>query len=367
MTPAIDECFSKDYFQARERFRAAAEAVGAELDTYALPVEPALSCDVAALGDPSAKKGVLFVSGTHGQEGFAGSAALIALLKSELDLKADVRLVLVHAVNPYGFAHYTRTTENNVDLNRNFIDHSNPPKTDPLYKEIMAVVCSDRIDPAELMAKSNALAEKYGNDRVMNVSTTGQYDYETSLNYGGREREWSNKTVEAIVKKHFSEARSIGVIDWHTGLGERGRPYFVCPDKPGSDSYRRTAAWWGEDRLKNQKSEENADQTQSFDGRLFAEADFNGLLFFGVRQFAPDAEVMGGFIEFGTVPIMETHLAVVIDRYLKFVAKPDDPQTEALRRQMMETLNPSTPEWRASIIKHALEIQHSALQRTAAW
>ena len=44
-------------------------------------------------------------------------------------------VVLVHGLNPYGFAHFTRTTENNVDLNRNFIDRSEgPPRSTPITR-----------------------------------------------------------------------------------------------------------------------------------------------------------------------------------------------------------------------------------------
>ncbi len=31
--------------------------------------------------------------------------------------------LLIHALNPYGFAWTRRVTEDNVDLNRNFVDH----------------------------------------------------------------------------------------------------------------------------------------------------------------------------------------------------------------------------------------------------
>ena len=36
-------------------------------------------------------------------------------------------VVLVHALNPHGFAHRRRVNEDNVDLNRNFVDHAGPP------------------------------------------------------------------------------------------------------------------------------------------------------------------------------------------------------------------------------------------------
>ncbi len=68
-------------------------------------------------------------SGTHGPEGFSGSACQLALLNDELSRRASERgiaLLLIHAVNPFGFSHLKRTNEDNIDLNRNFNDFSQP-------------------------------------------------------------------------------------------------------------------------------------------------------------------------------------------------------------------------------------------------
>ena len=97
---------------------------------------------------------VIHSSGTHGVEGYLGSAVQIRFLR-ELLLRNnndcidddDVRpsppssisqasspslafpptekvrkVLLIHLVNPYGMRHHRRTNENNVDLNRNVLD-----------------------------------------------------------------------------------------------------------------------------------------------------------------------------------------------------------------------------------------------------
>lgn len=353
----MENLFSNDYYEARRRFRSTACAAGAELEAFELPTDTDLTCDVATLGSAAAQKAVLIVSGTHGQEGFAGSAAQTALLATDFDLHSDVRLVVVHAINPHGFANLTRANENNVDLNRNFIDHEFHPKTDPIYAEMLSMICPDRIDRKRFADSYKKLADRYGRDRVMNAATRGQYDFSTSLNYGGREREWSNLILEKIVQKKLYGVRRIGVIDWHTALGEYGQPCYLCFDPPESRSFRATASWWGENR-----AEKNGEAWG-----VETAPKFSGLLFFGVRQFAPDAEVIGGVIEFGTVPIMETFQALIIDRYLKYVSSPGDPSRRYLQSRMMEALNPSSQKWRTSVVQHALEIQHSAIKRAADW
>ena len=42
--------------------------------------------------------------------------------------------MIIHAVNPYGFAHLRRVNEENIDLNRNFIGEDDQYKgADPIY------------------------------------------------------------------------------------------------------------------------------------------------------------------------------------------------------------------------------------------
>src|SRR5690606_7467655 len=98
--------FASDYSDARARFR---RACGAR--TVALPLSvrgpsgEALAIDVAWLGPRTARRVVLVTSGLHGVEGFAGSAVQCALLATPPALAPDCALVLVHALNPWGFAH----------------------------------------------------------------------------------------------------------------------------------------------------------------------------------------------------------------------------------------------------------------------
>jgi len=134
--------YADSYTAARGKFLTAAGDAGASVTTYVHPQETgadggSLCIDVARLGPRDATRALLIASGTHGPEGFAGSAGQIALLRSESskELPKDVRIVLVHGVNPYGFARITRTTENNVDLNRNFIDFSAGLPANPTYRE----------------------------------------------------------------------------------------------------------------------------------------------------------------------------------------------------------------------------------------
>jgi len=59
--------------------------------------------------------------------------------------------VLVHAINPYGFAWTRRVNEDNVDLNRNFVDHdgSNYPEND-LFERLAEHIIPAQWDDASV-------------------------------------------------------------------------------------------------------------------------------------------------------------------------------------------------------------------------
>ena len=80
--------------------------------------------DVVRDGPADAKAVLIVSSACHGVEGFCGSGVQVALLRNaewRAAVKASgVAVLYIHALNPYGFSWWRRTTHENVDLNRNF-------------------------------------------------------------------------------------------------------------------------------------------------------------------------------------------------------------------------------------------------------
>lgn len=117
------------YATARRAFRRLGQGLGGSLLTYlngpaSVGVGAPLATDILRLGPATAPKALIIVSGTHGIEGYCGSACQRAILQSGTctRLPPGVRVYLVHALNPFGFAMGRRVDEHNVDLNRNFLD-----------------------------------------------------------------------------------------------------------------------------------------------------------------------------------------------------------------------------------------------------
>ncbi|KAG1316746.1 hypothetical protein G6F62_013305 [Rhizopus arrhizus] len=119
--------FPRSYAESRERFLSDAARLGAHVQSY--PIEAvgregeALATDTALIGAAGAERLLIMTSATHGVEGFCGAGCQAALMDDAPMLKraaqAGVALLLVHAVNPYGFSWIARTDEGNIDLNRN--------------------------------------------------------------------------------------------------------------------------------------------------------------------------------------------------------------------------------------------------------
>jgi Protein of unknown function (DUF2817) len=134
MSDAPEAFFSKDYFEARERFLAAAASAGAQITTAQHPSAkgPAgrdIFMDCAVLGDATAPNALVVFSGTHGPEGYCGSGVQIGLLLDGIasTWSKQVRVILIHAHNAYGFAWDTRFNEDNIDLNRNYLESFDAP------------------------------------------------------------------------------------------------------------------------------------------------------------------------------------------------------------------------------------------------
>ena len=90
----VSEYFSADYNEARAKFLDAAGKAGASIENRFNPGAkgPAgedLYTDVARLGPDNARKVLVIISGTHGNEGFCGSGCQIGYLEEGLHKNRD--------------------------------------------------------------------------------------------------------------------------------------------------------------------------------------------------------------------------------------------------------------------------------------
>ncbi len=150
-----------------------------------------LSIDLAQTGDERAPGLLLLTSGTHGVEGFCGSGCQVALLHDEAFLAAvaqsRVSVLMLHALNPYGFSHLRRANEDNVDLNRNFVDFSAPlPANRGIRARSIRCCCRPRGRRRRTTRRSSARIARDGVQAFQAAVTGGQYAFADGMFYGGR-------------------------------------------------------------------------------------------------------------------------------------------------------------------------------------
>ena len=211
---SVPECFSESYAEARPKFCSAAAASGGEIRSWLNPsgrgpTGEALYLDTARFGPRDAPNMLVLIAGTHGVEGHCGSGAEIAWLRNggPDKLPKDTGALLIHAINPHGFAWTRRVTEDNVDLNRNFVDHDKAyPKNEGYLALADAVLPRDWNDAslAETERVFASYAQNHGAFGLQGALSGGQYTHADGIFFGGNKPTWSNRTVRAIARAELA-------------------------------------------------------------------------------------------------------------------------------------------------------------------
>lgn len=193
-TDHCDYCYSSNYEECRLKFRSLCKLRSFEIET--LPIEnevgQKLFIDVGYKTATTKPSNVLLhISGTHGVEGYSGSAIQINFLyhfdeiMKNIPNQNSLTIILVHTLNPFGMKYGRRFNENNVDLNRNYIfdqEELNGLKSNPsplylhlnkwLNPEIPMETCKESFaDKANMFWKSIV----HNRDELKQAVVGGQY------------------------------------------------------------------------------------------------------------------------------------------------------------------------------------------------
>ena len=350
--------FATTYEEARGKFLAAAAASGATIATTQHPLRgPAgerLFCDVATLGNPRATKAIVSISATHGVEGHCGSGAQVATLRERVfaGLPPDTCAVLIHAINPHGFAWSRRVTEDNVDLNRNFVDHQAAYPVNAAYSELRAEICPAQWDAptrARTRAALEAYAKAHGPMKLQQAISGGQFSDPLGVFFGGHAPSWSNRMLRATFAQLGTHARDIGVIDYHTGLGPYGYGEIIAPYSSRDEAFTRAGAWLG------------ANEVTSPDVGTSTSAPLVGTNQAGMHQAASESRVTMVALEYGVRPLDVTLDAVRGDAWLHAHGDLGSAQARDLKAHMRDTFYGDEPRWKAMIVARGFDITRRML------
>lgn len=348
--------YAPNYAAARQQFLAAATVAGAALESLPHPQRGPdggeLAIDLAWLGPRDARRVLVLISGTHGVEGYQGSAAQIGFLQhTARALPADTAALLIHGLNPYGFAWVRRVNEDNIDLNRNYLDFSHPLPSNPGYEEVHALILPEALTPAALgQVQQQLLAymARVGKAAAATAITGGQYSHPDGIFYGGQSLCWSNRQLADIAGRYLQAARVICVLDHHTGLGPVGHTELICRHPAGSKELSLARAWLGPDVTSPAAGES-------------ASAVIDGNVRMALGGLCPQAQVVSVCPEVGTAPETQVLAALLADNWLHQRGVPLSALGDGVRQQLMAAFCPGDAIWRTQAFERAMAIHRSAL------
>jgi hypothetical protein len=350
--------FPTTYREARTGFLAEAEAHDGSHERHVHPERgpdgEELTLDVVRLGDPEARRVLLVGSGTHGVEGRCGSGIQRALLADGLfdELPPGVAVVLIHAVNPYGHAFDRRVDHDNVDVNRNFLDHAEPHPENPAYESLYDVLNPEVLeDDAGWSDQLNAYAAEHGPVGLFQATMGGQYVHPEGMQYGGVEPTWSHRTLRQVWTRHLDGVELAVNIDLHSGLGPTGIATLMQTADPDEEAASLASSWWG-DVLRS-------------DRPVDGDAITCGALGPGFDDVGAAERSVAAVLEFGTRDPITVLGAVRADNWLAHHGTRESEQGREISAGMRSAFFVDESSWQDKVVEQSREIVGRALEGCA--
>ena len=348
--------FSEDYQESRIKFLKAMDGKG---QVHSIqhpkqgPDDRDLFIDFGVLGPDDARGALVLVSGTHGPELFAGSGSQAALLNSGLirDYE-DLKVILVHAHNPFGAAWLRRTDHNNIDLNRNYYDVAKPFSPHPGYDTLRPIIVPEVWDAAKVSAGMKAYEDEHGKVGLLGAMVTGQRHDPDGMFYGGTEPAWSQRQMIEILRRLTANQIIVSLIDFHTGLGPYGEPYMVHGYEIGSPEFNAfKKVYEGEVRSIMNPDDIDEDLPGSPEGPIVL----------GMKRMLPDKQTYAVVIEYGTVPPEQVFPVLLKDNWVHLHATRCTDEWNAHKQMVREVFYPFEDKWKDMIWERAIwAIERSA-------
>ncbi len=356
MVPAF---FSKTASEARDKFHTVCETLDISVTSYRHPLPGPdggpLTVDVARLGAPNADNLVIVISGTHGLEGLAGSGCQTAWLHDNHmhHLPPNTAVLFIHLLNPWGAAWGRRQTEDNVDLNRNFVNFSAPRPDNHHYDALRdALNCShhnrDVYEKATALIRYNA--RLHGDNAVVAAIFQGQYRDSQGVGFGGTAPTWSNRTFHAILKAHAGHPRHVAVIDIHTGLGPYGYGMLINTSHVSTSALDLAQQWYGPSLTAVRADPSGIPYNLAGD------------LCSATERLFPSGVVVPVALEFGTFTPPDLLRLQIVDTWLHSTGNRQSGIAQDIRAKLWNFFYPATDDWCEMLYFRARQVIRQAIR-----
>jgi hypothetical protein len=338
----LSRYFSPSYVEARRRFIAAAEHHPHLAERGQIAIDAEHSIDWALTGADHDDEMLVYTSGLHGIEGYAGSAIQLKLL----ELGEGRPTLWLHALNPIGMATFRRVNENNVDLNRNFLpEGASYAADDAAYGALDGLLNPKRAPGADLFLFEAAVKlARHGMSSLRNAVARGQYSFPQGIFYGGHERETTTREVLAFLPERLRDKQRVVHIDLHTARGPRG-DYVAFLEKGDGSERQRAGPIFGE-RLR-------AWEPGSADGY-----EMRGGMLPELQRRLPHVRYDAITLEFGTAGDISILRALRTENQLRFHGRAE--AAHAALDSMRAAFFPADVRWQRSVLRHAAGIHRNA-------
>ena len=351
------DAFSSDYATARSRFRQAALRLGWQREAHAIdargPRGEELTIDVAcsSAGDP--ERVLVVSSGVHGVEGFFGSAVQIALLEQWATAPPPpVKCVLLHGLNPFGFAWLRRFDENNVDPNRNFLLPGERFEGSNEHYSRLDRFLNLRRPPARwnmFTLRALPLIARYGVPALRQAIAEGQYSHPRGLFYGGAGPSQMQQVLREHLPRWLAGSKSVVHLDFHTGLGSRGACKRLIDYSLTERQRGHLTDWFGAGSFQAASSSGISYEARGGLGRWCVS-----------RNLAP--EYLFAVAEFGTYSSIRVLAGLRAENQAHHWGDPAAPSTLRAKERLKELFCPADSGWRSRVLEHSVHLAHRALR-----
>lgn len=310
---------------------------------------------------------IVLTTGVHGIEGYIGATMIEVFIMDILPQinRENTGILIVANVNPYGMKNYRRYNENNVDLNRNFIEdwesfdrssNKEYPKVDK-FLQPEGKMGNAFWHEVGFYAKLAKEAIFTGADTFSDALLTGQYEYPEGVYYGGNGDEVSTTYLKGVFADCLDgEYENIVHIDIHSGYGPRyNMVIFNSVQDPTTEA--DAIDMYGYDYIIAQDSEEfyvTFGDTTDYFYRL-------------AKSKNSDKELLSTCFEFGTIGdgFFDSILSLkyTVDENRQHWYPTTNKITEQMvRENYMELFYPTEKEWRMKAIEDFMAATNGVLK-----
>ena len=356
--PAINTgVFPHDYSEARQNLLNRVKGLKHRHQPFlcqgASPEGEALVTDAFWLGPEDAANVLVLLAGTHGIEGYVGSAVEsdhLALIENKsIELPAGTAVLMVHALTPWGYAWRRRCGEDGVDLNRNYVDFGKPLPVNAGYKLLRKALFQDDSKKRELLFQE--YIETQGRTAFEIALSGGQYSDPTGPFYGGGEPAHGRLVTEQLIKDYALNERRLAVIDLHSGLGSYGYGEIICDHAANSPGSAVAKLWYGDSVASPELG------TSSSVPKL-------GLMDYCWHEIM-NTQSCHITLEFGTYATDQLFEVLMRDHQL-WAGKDNSPARAEHSPKMLRHFCPPDRAWRELVLFRARQVIHQALQGLSA-